>query len=109
VTGRWENPWSGEIQRDAIEVYQFDPDNPIKMMAEYHRRLEWSGERGTAPVVMRVERLKDVMALCALERMQVGTQKRRHDAGEHHLGPALRADRTLDCSERNDGRQGLRV
>jgi len=39
--------------------------------------------------------------------MQVGTQECRHDLGEHHLGLALRTGRTLNGSERNDGRQGL--
>jgi hypothetical protein len=31
-----------------------------------------------------------------------------NDLGEHHLGLALRTSRTLNGSERNDGRHGLR-
>jgi hypothetical protein len=48
-----------------------------------------------------------VVARPALKRTQVGTQECRHDLGEHHLGLALRTGRTLNGSERNDGRQGL--
>jgi hypothetical protein len=44
-------------------------------------RVEWLGERGTAPVVMRPERLENVIAYRALKRIQVGTQECRHDAG----------------------------
>src|SRR5258705_12895075 len=39
--------------------------------------------------------------------MQFGTQKRRHDTSEHHLSLALWTGRTLDCSERDHGRQEL--
>src|ERR1700730_802510 len=63
---------------------------------------------GLHRIVIRAERLDDVVARPALKRMQVGTQECRHDLGEHHLGPALRTGRTLNGSERNDGRQGLR-
>ena len=67
-------------------------------------RMEWSGELGTVAVVMRAERLKDVIARGALKPIQMGTHERGYDAGHHHLGPAPRTGRTLDCSELNDGR-----
>src|SRR6202023_3010622 len=63
---------------------------------------------GLHRIVIRAERLDDVVARPALKRMQVGTQECRHDLGEHHLGLALRTGRTLNGSERNDGRQGGR-
>ena len=69
-------------------------------------RLEFSGERA-APIVMRAKGLNDMIANQALKCMQVGTQERRHDAGEHHLSLTLRTGRTLNCNERNDGQQGV--
>jgi hypothetical protein len=36
-------------------------------------RMEWSGELGTVAVVMRAERLKDVIARGALKPIQMGT------------------------------------
>jgi hypothetical protein len=35
--------------------------------------MEWSGELGTVAVVMRAERLKDVIARGALKSIQMGT------------------------------------
>jgi hypothetical protein len=58
--------------------------------------------------VIGAKRLEDVVAHSALKRMQAGTEECRHDAGEHHPGLALRTGRTLNRSERNDGRQGSR-
>ena len=39
-------------------------------------RMEWSGELGTVAVVMRAERLKDVIARGALKPVQMGTHER---------------------------------
>jgi hypothetical protein len=36
-------------------------------------RMEWSGELGTVAVVMRAERLKNVIARGALKPIQMGT------------------------------------
>jgi hypothetical protein len=59
-------------------------------------------------VFRRCKLPKDVIALGALKRMQVGTQECRHDAGEHHLCMAPRTGGTLDRSARANGRQALK-
>jgi hypothetical protein len=53
--------------------------------------------------------LKDMIAYSAFKRVQVDTRAYWRDAGEPHRGPALRTGGALNCSEWNDGRQGLRL
>jgi hypothetical protein len=63
---------------------------------------------GLHRVLICAKRPDDVSARGALERTQVGTQERRHDADQQHLSLALRTGGPLNCCERNDGRQRLR-
>src|ERR1700732_3772597 len=61
-------------------------------------------------VFIRSKGLKDLIADSAFKRMQAHVQGAcRLDADEHHLGLAPRTGGTLNCSEFNDGRQGLRL
>jgi hypothetical protein len=65
---------------------------------------------GLHGVFIRSKGLKDLIADSAFKRMQVDVQGAcRLDADEHHLGLAPRTGRASDCSESNDGRQGLRL
>jgi len=59
---------------------------------------------GLHRIVIRAERLDDVVARAALKRMQVGTQKCRRASS----GPGTSDRQDALGSERNDGRQGLR-
>ncbi len=53
--------------------------------------------------------LKYAVADSAFKRLQVDAAARLFDAGEHHRGLARRTGGTPNCSEWNDGRQGLRL
>jgi hypothetical protein len=54
--------------------------------------------------------LKYLIADSAFKRMQVDAHGAcRLDGDEHHLGLALRTGGAPNCSERNDGRQDLRL
>ena len=65
---------------------------------------------GLCGIFIRSKGLKDLIADSAFKRMQVDVQGAcRLDADEHHLGLAPWTGRAPNCSERNDGRQGLRL
>jgi hypothetical protein len=65
---------------------------------------------GLHGVFIRSKGLKHLIADSAFKRMQVDVQGAcRLDADEHHLGLAPRTGRAPNCSEWNDGRQGLRL
>src|SRR6266436_3007682 len=65
---------------------------------------------GLHGVFIRSKGLKDLIADSAFKRMQVDVQGAcRLDADEHHLGLAPRTGWAPNCSEWNDGRQGLRL
>jgi hypothetical protein len=59
---------------------------------------------------MRCKGLKDMIADCAFERIQVDVPGACWlDADEHHRSPALRTGGAPNCSERIDGRCALRL
>jgi hypothetical protein len=64
---------------------------------------------GLHGVFIRGKGLKYVIADSAFKRMQVDARACWLDAGEHHRGPALRTGGTPNGSERNDGRQTVRL
>jgi hypothetical protein len=65
---------------------------------------------GLHGVFIRGKGLKYLIADSAFKRMQVDAPGACWlDADEHHLGLALRTGGAINCSERNDGRQALRL
>ena len=64
---------------------------------------------GLHGVCIRGKGLKYVKADGAFKRMQIDTRLCRLDAGQHHRRLAPRTGWTLNCSEWNDGRRGLRL
>jgi hypothetical protein len=50
-----------------------------------------------------------VITHSTFKRLQVDARARRHDAGEQHLGLALRTGGALNFNERNDGRKEFRL
>lgn len=53
---------------------------------------------------MRGKGRKQVIADSTFKRIQVDAWACWLDAGEHHLGPALRTGRAPKCNRRNGGR-----
>jgi hypothetical protein len=64
---------------------------------------------GLHGIFVRGKGLKEMIAYSAFKRVQVDARAYWRDAGEPHRGPALRTGGALNCSEWNDGRQGLRL
>ena len=65
---------------------------------------------GLHGVFKRGKARKYLIADSAFKRLQVDVPGACWlDANEHHLGLALRTGGALNCSERNDGREALRL
>jgi hypothetical protein len=64
---------------------------------------------GLHGVFIRGKGIKNMLADSAFKRVQVDARAYWRDTGEPHRGLAPRTGRAPNCSEWNDGRQGLRL